>query len=85
MCYTVVWGQLAAGARAAKLPREMRMSPVGPVFGAGRAVSGSCTSAHSRGMVGSSRLPCALVGSALYIVSGLLTWNPLNSLGWEAV
>ena len=73
-------GQLAADARAAKLPRETHTSPVGPVFGAGTSVSGSRLSAYSHGMVGSSRLSCALVGSALDIVSGLLTWNSLYSL-----
>ena len=83
--YALIYGAWLPDSSSGRLPPGAFIGPVSAVlvaaglaFGAGMAISGSCVSAHlNRLGEGSPTAPFALIGTAIGMALGFLTWNAL--------
>ena len=83
--YALIYGAWLPDLSSGRLPPGAFIGPVslvliaaGLAFGAGMAISGSCVSAHLYRLgEGSPTAPFALIGTAIGMALGFLTWNAL--------
>lgn len=83
--YALIYGAWLPDSSSGRLPPGAFIGPVslvliaaGLAFGAGMVISGSCVSAHLYRLgEGSPTAPFALIGTAIGMALGFLTWNAL--------
>jgi len=83
--YALIFGAWLPDSSGGRLPPQAFIGPVsvvlvaaGLAFGVGMAISGSCVSAHLYRLgEGSPTAPFALIGTAVGMAFGFLTWNTL--------
>ncbi len=83
--YALIFGAWLPDSSSGRLPPTAFIGPVslvlvaaGIAFGAGMTISGSCVSAHLYRLgEGSPTAPFALIGTAIGMAVGYLTWNSL--------